>query len=109
MRSLQVIYVENGDDAGYSDLQVMSSDAGWYIGTIYQNPGQSFQEPGSRDTGYFPTKEIAEKVLAAMEEYYKEVESKDVQGNLDTFASDLDAVIWQTLGYIDNVGYRLYP
>ena len=53
-------YITN--KAGYTDLQVLQSGAGFYIGTMYNNP-DGFQEPGSRDSGYFATREEAEKEL----------------------------------------------
>jgi len=36
----------------YSDLQVLKSEAGWYIGTVYTGK-EGFVEPGSRDSKYF--------------------------------------------------------
>jgi len=50
------------DPENYSELQVLKSAAGYYIGTMYNNP-EGFQEPGSRDTDYFPTFEVAEDFL----------------------------------------------
>lgn len=55
-------YISEDEKSGYSDLQVLRSNAGWYIGTIYTDK-DGFQEPGSRDSEYFPTKEAAEKAL----------------------------------------------
>ncbi len=43
----------------YTDLQILESGAGWYIGTLYNNP-EGFVEPGSRDSEYFPTRKAAE-------------------------------------------------
>lgn len=58
--------VENADyindKEGYSDLQVLMSAAGFYIGTIYHNK-DGFEEPGSRDSGYYRTREEAEADL----------------------------------------------
>lgn len=47
----------------YSDLKVMKSNAGWYIGTtfIYKEDGR--EEPGSRESEYFPNKEMAQDAL----------------------------------------------
>lgn len=49
--------------SGYSDLQVLLSPAGYYIGTMYNNYDDNgkflFEEPGSRDSDYFETKEEA--------------------------------------------------
>lgn len=53
-------YVE--DKGNYSELQVMHSAAGYYIGTVYHDP-DGFDEPGSRDSGYYPTREKAQEEL----------------------------------------------
>ena len=45
----------------YSDLQVLHSYAGYYIGTLYED-GQ----PGSRDTEYFRTHDEAVDALDAI-------------------------------------------
>lgn len=37
----------------YSDLQVMKSGNGWYIGTTYYCRRDDYYEPGTRDTEYF--------------------------------------------------------
>ena len=42
---------------GYSELKVLKSAAGYYLGTTYQGM------PGSRESGYFKTKEEAEYAL----------------------------------------------
>lgn len=47
---------------GYSDLQVLKSNAGYYIGTIYTGH-DGFREPGSRDSDYFGTKDAAQLFL----------------------------------------------
>lgn len=54
------------DKTGYSELQVLQSGAGYYIGTIYTNPSDGCQEPGSRDSDYFATEEQAKKYLAGI-------------------------------------------
>lgn len=54
------------DDKGtVSELRVMQSAAGYYVGTsfIHEN---GWQEPNSRDSGYFRTAEGAEKELKSM-------------------------------------------
>ena len=53
------------DKQNYTDLQVLKSGAGWYIGTLYNNP-EGYQEPGSRDSGYFRTSKEAELALAKL-------------------------------------------
>ena len=45
----------------YSDLQVLRSAAGYYIGTLWHGKGHT--EPGTRDSGYFATEAEAQKVL----------------------------------------------
>jgi hypothetical protein len=53
-------------DAGrYSDLQVLRSAAGWYVGTVFTD-ASGFPMPGSRDSGYFATREDAEGFLKAV-------------------------------------------
>lgn len=49
-------YIE--DKKGYSELQVLSSAAGYYVGTTYTDE-DGFTEPGSRDSGYYRTYEDA--------------------------------------------------
>lgn len=60
-------YIPAADKQNYSELTVLESAAGFYIGTIYTHPAQSdtpgMPEPGSRDSQYFPTKEAAEEAL----------------------------------------------
>jgi len=45
----------------YSDLQVLQSPAGYYVGTTFD--GDHGPEPGSRDSFYHPTREAAEQSL----------------------------------------------
>jgi len=60
-------YIDPNDKGNYSELQVLKSAAGYYIGTLYTNPSYSefpgLIEPGSRDSEYFATKEEAQAVL----------------------------------------------
>jgi hypothetical protein len=63
MKSIQVAHSLPSSE-GYSDLQVLRSAAGWYVGTIYNNCGHP--DPGSRDTGYFATKEEADYALQTL-------------------------------------------
>ena len=58
-------YISDEDKARYSDLKVMQSRAGFYIGTEYDN-SLGFIEPGSRDTGYFRNRFDAEACLSAV-------------------------------------------
>ena len=47
---------------GYSEMQVLKSPAGYYVGTIYTDV-DGFQEPGSRDSEYFGSHEEAQSHL----------------------------------------------
>lgn len=64
MRSPMVASLtDKEDEARYTDLQVLQSAAGWYIGTMYNNP-EGYTEPGSRDSyDYYPTQEAAQHAL----------------------------------------------
>ena len=57
MRSPQVERYEpdSKEKEGYTDLQVLRSPAGYYVGTMYVAE-DGFTEPGSRDSGYFKTR-----------------------------------------------------
>lgn len=67
MKSPMVTNLSYIDDKGrYSELQVLQSGAGWYVGTIYNNP-EGFPEPGSRDSGYFATEKEAGDFLKLLE------------------------------------------
>lgn len=58
---------------GYSELQVLSSAAGFYLGTTFTHPAypegtedyymSHMIEPGSRETFYFETRTSAEAAL----------------------------------------------
>lgn len=50
------------DPDNYTNLQVCKSAAGFYIGTMYNNP-EGWQEPGSRESEYFATRGEAEEAL----------------------------------------------
>lgn len=50
------------DPDNYSDLKVLSSGAGFYVGTVHTDPS-GFTEPGSRDSDYFGTPEEAQTFL----------------------------------------------
>ena len=54
------------DQENYTKLMVLKSPAGYYIGTIYEDPA-GFQEPGSRDSDYFDTRAQAETFLYMLE------------------------------------------
>jgi hypothetical protein len=63
---------------GYSELQVLSSSAGYYIGTRYEEFDEGgncvWVEPGSRDSGYFRTEEQAADSLKGLIDGTQEVE-----------------------------------
>lgn len=65
--------VENADyieeKNGYSELKVLQSAAGYYVGTTYTDPKYGCEEPGSRDSHYFRTREEAEKYLKLVETF----------------------------------------
>ncbi len=53
----------------YSDMQVMQSPAGYYIGTTFEHTSGDYKglvEPGSRESEYFGSREEAEAALRDM-------------------------------------------
>lgn len=48
----------------FSELQVLKSEGGYYIGRTCWDESLGFEEPGSRDSEYFTTKELADAALA---------------------------------------------
>lgn len=69
MKSLQILGVYRGNYTGFSELQVLRSAAGFYIGTTYTDPENGWQEPGSRDSCYFVHKEQAMQALHKLEQF----------------------------------------
>lgn len=65
MKSNQVQSIDPDFSGCYSDLQVMRSAAGYYVGTVFHNP-EGYDEPGSRDSGYYKTHQEAERALQRM-------------------------------------------
>lgn len=55
--------IKNKDS--YSELQVLKSAAGYYVGTLHTDEN-GFTEPGSRDSGYFRTKSEAQTFLTTV-------------------------------------------
>lgn len=53
MKSLFASQHVGNESEVYSDLMVLQSAAGYYVGTTVTTDG--FTEPGSRDSDYFPT------------------------------------------------------
>ena len=74
MKSFQVERLKNDatiteeEYAKYSELKVLKSGAGYYIGTTFK--GDHFNERGSRDTSYFGTEETAKEALELLEKLY---------------------------------------
>lgn len=64
------------DKGGYSELKVMQSGAGYYVGTTYDNYDDNgkllFQEPGSRDSDYYANREEAEALLKSLQKMDEE-------------------------------------
>ena len=59
-------YISAAGKRRYSDLQVLQSNAGYYIGTTYNDPEIGIV-PGSRDSEYFPTEREAQLELESIE------------------------------------------
>jgi len=54
--------IPEAEKAQYSDLKVMRSAAGYYIGTSFRDENGD-ETPGSRDSGYLPTEIDAQNFL----------------------------------------------
>lgn len=67
------------DKDNYTDLQVLRSGGGYYVGTLYRTD-EGWDEPGSRDSDYFATKDDAttelERLLAGGTPHTKMTHSK---------------------------------
>lgn len=48
----------------YTELQVLKSPAGYYVGTLYWDAEYETWDRGSRDSGYFATEDEAARYLA---------------------------------------------
>lgn len=101
MKSFQVGHCGDSEE-GYSDLQVVRSAAGFYIGTIYTDPKTGFQEPGSRDSDYFVHKEQAMQALAKLEQFTNGGKNDD------------GILLWEEWIFKEGldprcVGYRMFP
>lgn len=68
-------YISEEEKGSYTDLQVMHSGAGYYVGTMYHNP-EGYDEPGSRDSGYFKSFKEADDFLKELNNNSKEALSK---------------------------------
>jgi hypothetical protein len=64
-------YLTEKEKSNYTELQVLRSNAGWYVGTMYEEKDKDgnvvWSEPGSRDTDYFKSREDAERYLRIMQ------------------------------------------
>lgn len=103
MKSVQVTSYDSASAHKYTDLKVIKSGAGWYIGTEYeyidQDSGYTIAEPGSRDSNYFPTEEMAKYALAQL-----------IQLDMGNGIPDID--VWEmrmTYELKINVFYRRNP
>lgn len=70
MKSIQVLrarYTPLQDKENYSDLIVLRSIEGYYIGTLYNDPVYG-TAPGSRDTSYLVSKSQAELALRTLQQ-----------------------------------------
>lgn len=60
------------DKSGYTDLQVLKSAAGYFVGTLFEERDATgeviFIDMGSRDSGYFETKKEAKEYLSTIEQ-----------------------------------------
>lgn len=82
----------SGDDERvyYSELQVCNSGAGYYIGRmgwVEDKKLGGYQEPYSRESEYYPTREVAEKALkSGMFDRHSGVENEFAkqEGNMPT-------------------------
>lgn len=57
-------------DLEVSELKVLESAAGFYIGTTYTSSHMPWAAPYSRESGYFPTAEEAGQALEEMKGPY---------------------------------------
>ena len=66
----QADYIPEATRGNYTDMKVLRSGGGWYIGTMYEERDAqgnlTFQEPGSRDSEYFDTEEEADAELRSI-------------------------------------------
>ena len=103
LRSLQVRAMYDPVQTYYSDLQVLESAAGFYIGTIFNVDGVTTRpEPGSRDSTYFPHLIQAQTALDYLEVLALSGKSK----------YPFDLLVWEmkfTHLFKINVKYRLAP
>ena len=65
-------YLTAKEKSGFTELQVLHSNGGWYVGTLYQEKDKNgnvlWTEPGTRDTDYFNSQEDAARYLRIMQQ-----------------------------------------
>jgi len=86
----------------YSNLKVLKSGAGYYLGTTYQGM------PGSRDTKYFATELEAEQAMANYADivtYMIKARQADERGDKEEFESLMKTCD----GICEELGLRLTP
>jgi hypothetical protein len=90
VKSIQILrahYINQAEKDRYSELLVLHSPAGYYLGTFFK--GTEFTEPGSRDTSYLETKSQAELALSVLQKM-----CVDMKGQLEeTIISNWEATM----------------
>lgn len=90
MKSIQILrahYINQPEKDRYSDLIVLRSNAGYYLGTLFN--GTEFTEPGSRDTSYLETKSQAELALKVLSQL-----ANDMRGQMEeTIIENWEAIM----------------
>jgi len=109
MKSIQIT-TYSADPENYSDLLVLKSAAGYYVGTLYAPEGQP-AEPGSRDTAYFPTEEDAKYALQTLQYLDAASTLLRLQGTRKkAYITDrYQRIMGWVFGDTDNPGYRMVP
>jgi hypothetical protein len=114
MKSLQVARGRYDPSGVYSDLCVLKSTAGFYIGTLFMALG-GIHSPGSRDSCYFATEEDAKFALELCKRMYKHTlllrttAPADPQLSDEEFSADFSAALFLCGLDRDGIGYRLEP
>lgn len=104
MKSFQVLKVDPNNIHKYSELQVLSSAAGWFVGTTHKESDNHLAEPGSRDTCYFGTHAMAQYALKTLEFLNK----KHVNNQLNIIR-DYEDIIFMVGLDPNEIGYRVIP
>lgn len=72
-------YIPDEEKSNYTEMEILESAAGYYIGTRYWDAELKFWDAGSRDSAYFATYEEAEKFLKMVEKVTNPTEYLRVQ------------------------------